>query len=146
MNSPIPVEKLSHRQREITPTAFALYLVNQVRSRCQCYLVAALWVRWDSPYKALDGVECYDLIRNAYTYCGPYPVIAHPPCGPHGRYKAVSRQDRHAGYHALFLADLYGGVVEQPASSQLFRGGEVIRQHDFGHPSEKLTRLYWGEG
>jgi hypothetical protein len=137
------VENLSHRQREITPLPFAIYLVEQVRRRYGTYIVAALWLRSDSNYLAVPGVECYDLPRDAYTYAGPWPVIAHPPCGPHGRYRAVSRQDRQAGYLALELATRYGGVVEQPASSSLFLGGQVVRQHDFGHPSEKMTRLFW---
>lgn len=138
------VEQLSHRQRELTPLPFALYLVAEVRRRYGSWTVVALWVRRDSVYYTLPGVICYDALADAYTYPGAYPVICHPPCGPHGRYRAVSRQDRLAGYHALNLADAYGGVVEQPSSSLLFRGGEIVRQGDYGHPAEKLTRLYWG--
>jgi hypothetical protein len=140
----IPVEKLSKRARAATPDAFARYLVASVRAKYGVYLVAALWLLPDTVYRNIDGVLCFDERRDAYTYAGPHPIIAHPPCGPHGRYHHRSRQDRQAGYHALTLADTYGGVVEQPASSRLFRGGELVRQHDYGHPSEKLTRLYWG--
>jgi hypothetical protein len=137
------VENLSHRQRELTPVDLAIWLVERCRQTYGSQVVAALWVRRDSPYKDLADVDCYDQDRDAYTYHGPHPVICHPPCGPHGRYRAVSKQDALAGYHALELAATYGGVVEQPASSQLFRGGQIIRQCDYGHPAEKLTRLLW---
>ncbi len=137
------VENLSHRQRELTPIDLATWLVDAVRRTYGRRLVAVLWVRKDSPYKLLDDVECYDIDRDAYTYSGPHPVICHPPCGPHGRYRAVSKQDAYAGHLAMELADRYGGVVEQPASSSLFRGGQVIRQYDYGHLAEKLTRLRW---
>jgi hypothetical protein len=137
------VENLSHRQRELTPPAFAEYLVSEVRRRYGCWTVAALWVCRDSPYRQLAGVECWGVLEDAYKYPGPYPVICHPPCGPWGKYRAVSRQDAHAGLVALGFVDTWGGVLEQPASSSLFRGGLVINQSDFGHPAQKATRLYW---
>jgi hypothetical protein len=142
--APRLVERLSHRQRELTPPAFASWLVDQVRQHYGVYELAALFVRRDSPYWAIDGVECYDIEKDAYSYCGRSPIIAHPPCGPWGRYSAVSRQDRRAGLYCLDLVDWVGGVVEQPASSRLFRGGVWLRQGDFGHPAAKETRLYFG--
>ena len=140
------VENLGHRQREITPPDFAAYLVSEVRRRYDCWFVAALWVRHDSTYWSIPGVECYDVRRNAYSYRGPHPIIAHPPCGPHGRYRSHCNQDAFAGCYALMLADVLGGVVEQPASSRLFRGGELVNQGDYGHLAVKATRLYWGAG
>lgn len=138
------VESLSHRQREETPLLFAEYLVGQVRKRCGVWMVAALWVRRDSVYKTMPGVDCYDEDRDAYSYRGPYPVIAHPPCGPHGRYRRVSRQDALAGYLALDLVNRLGGVVEQPYSSSLFPTSEPpIIQGAYGHLAEKKTKLYW---
>jgi hypothetical protein len=137
------VESLSHRQREITPYRFAEYLVTRVRVRYGVYVVAALWVRADSLYFQIPGVECFDLSRDAYSYDGPHPVIAHPPCGPWGRYRAVSAQDAFAGIWAMHLVDRFGGVVEQPASSRLFLGGERVDQGEFGHLAVKATRLYW---
>jgi hypothetical protein len=138
-----PVESLGHKQRELTPPAFAQWLVDQVRAMYGSYLVAALWVHRDSHYKRIAGVECYDHDRDAYTYGGPYPVICHPPCGPWGNYHHRSKQDRNAGPHALELAMLYGGVVEQPATSRLFAGGQLVMQGDWGHLATKPTRLWW---
>ena len=42
--------------------------------------VAALYVESDGPYAGLDGVDVWDEARDARTYAGPYPVVAHPPC------------------------------------------------------------------
>ena len=42
--------------------------------------VVVLFVRADSIYKTLPGVECYDEARDARTWPGGCPVVAHPPC------------------------------------------------------------------
>ena len=39
--------------------------------------VAALYVEPDGPYAGLDGVEVWDEARDARTYAGPQPVVAH---------------------------------------------------------------------
>ncbi len=137
------VESLSHRQREATPPAFAQFLVDEVRRRTGSHTVAVLWTMRGSVYETMSGVECWGVERDATRYDGPWPIVAHPPCGPWGRYKAVSRQSRTDGLIALLLAFRWGGVIEQPASSGLFRGGQLVAQCDYGHPAEKLTRLLW---
>ena len=43
-------------------------------------MVAVLFARADSVYKTLPGVDVYDIERDARTYDGPWPVVAHPPC------------------------------------------------------------------
>jgi hypothetical protein len=92
----------------------------------------------------MDDVDCFDLPRNAYTYWGPHPVICHPPCGPWGKYKSVSRQDKMAGLWALQLVRKLGGVVEQPIGSELFGLGQLVDQGDYGHLARKATKLLWG--
>lgn len=134
---------MSHRQREATPLPFAMYLVETVRAATGSYEVAALWTMKGSIYESIDGVHCYGVDQDATLYCGPWPVICHPPCGPWGRYKHRSRQARADGIIAIELADRYFGVVEQPASSGLFGGGQRCNQSDYGHKAEKATRLYW---
>lgn len=42
--------------------------------------VAALYVDPRGPYPKLVA-EWYDAARDARTYEGPLPVVAHPPCG-----------------------------------------------------------------
>ena len=57
--------------------------------------VAALYVDLNGIYPRLLGEDhCWDSERNALSYQGPHPVIAHPPCGPWGRFKAFcTKQD-----------------------------------------------------
>lgn len=42
--------------------------------------VAVLFARADSIYKGLPGVDVYDADRDARTFPGGCPVVAHPPC------------------------------------------------------------------
>ena len=54
--------------------------------------VAALFCRRDSNYKLLPGVDVYDADRDARTYDGPHPVIAHPPCRGWGELRHMARR------------------------------------------------------
>jgi len=47
--------------------------------------VAVLFARSDSVYKSLPGCDVYDIDRDAMTFEGGMPVIAHPPCRSWGR-------------------------------------------------------------
>lgn len=42
--------------------------------------VAALYVERDGAYYGLEHVDPWDVERDARTYAGPWPVVAHPPC------------------------------------------------------------------
>ena len=55
--------------------------------------VAALYVEPDGPYSNLDGVEVWDEARDARTYAGPHPVVAHPPCAQVVEAGLASRSD-----------------------------------------------------
>lgn len=137
----VPMELLSKRQREETPLAFARYLVELSGA------TAALWVRWNTVYREL-GLDCWTIERDANLYDGPGPIIAHPPCGPWGKYAKVSNESKSHGIRAMELVHQYGGVVEQPRGSTLFKEygttGQVLRvmQHDYGHLALKPTDLY----
>lgn len=115
--------------------------------------LAALFVCRSSPYYSL-GLDCYDWRRDARTYNGKGRVICHPPCRAWGRYahKAKAHPDeRQLALWALELVRANGGVLEHPQSSGLWRylrPGEttiLIRQADFGHRAEKLTRLFYAK-
>lgn len=49
--------------------------------------IAAIYVMPRGPYYGLPDVIPYGLPeRDARKYAGPWPVVAHPPCGRWGRY------------------------------------------------------------
>ena len=53
--------------------------VNTVeRPVMQLVTVAVLFAREDSHYKTLPQCDVYDMARDARTYDGPHPVVAHP--------------------------------------------------------------------
>lgn len=107
--------------------------------------VAALYIDPRGPYPKLLGADrCWDETRDARTYAGPWPVVAHPPCGPWGRMSQFCKQDASSGLHALDVVRRFGGVVEQPAHSRLFDGLAVVvcNQLAWGHACSKPTWLY----
>ena len=120
--------------------------------------VAALYIDPKGPYPALVR-DWYDEARDAKTYAGPWPVVAHPPCGPWGRLSPFcTKQDPEAALHGVEMVRRWGGVLEHPAQSRLFRhcmlpwpcelpdtfGGSTyaVRQVAWGHRCEKPTWLY----
>lgn len=122
--------------------------------------VAALFVRPDSHYKQMAGVDAYDFERDALTWPGGVPAVFHPPCRAWGKYKAVAKPrdgERELALWAMAMCRRFGGVVEHPVSSDLWKvsgcltpgirdqfGGVLItvNQGDFGHRAEKATGLY----
>jgi hypothetical protein len=122
--------------------------------------VAALFVRRDSVYAEL-AQECFDIDRDARTYAGPWPVVAHPPCRAWGRLRHLAKPRHDERELARFAVDAvrrWGGVLEHPHGSRLWPeaalplpyapldawGGWslLVRQQWFGHPAPKPTLLY----
>jgi hypothetical protein len=116
-------------------------------------------------------VAAWDIARDARTYPGPWPVVAHPPCQRWGRFWHGSTRKPHqfklgedGGCFAAALHSVraWGGVLEHPADSHAWaafglarpvRGGGWIRadqrgwtcyveQGHYGHLSRKATWLY----
>lgn len=123
--------------------------------------VVALYVDPRGPYPEIV-TDWYDAARDAMTYRGTLPVVAHPPCGPWSR---LSQLHKHAeeialAPHAVAVVQRCGGVLEHPAGSKLFdacglpRPGQAntrfdhveqvieVNQCDWGHPARKRTWLY----
>lgn len=124
-------------------------------------MVAALFVRADSVYKTLPGVDAWDIERDARRWAGGAPCVVHPPCRTWGRLRqfAKPRDDEKAlGPWAVEQVRKFGGVLEHPRESTLFahcgmpRPGQFpddfggytidIDQFHFGHRAEKGTWLY----
>jgi hypothetical protein len=124
--------------------------------------VAALFVRSDSVYKTMAGVDAFDFDRNALTFSGGMPVVAHPPCRSWSRMRHFAKPrpgERDLAVWAIDQVRCCGGVLEHPSGSALFRelalpkpgstdrdrfGGWVlpISQKWWGHRAEKRTWLY----
>lgn len=113
--------------------------------------VAALYVDPLGPYPKLVE-HWWDEQRDARTYAGPWPVVAHPPRGP---WSALRHLHKKAGQGELGLLAIeqvrkWGGVLEQPSSSRLsdhldLRPGELyimVEQCSWGHVARKPTWLF----
>lgn len=86
--------------------------------------VAALCVGSRSPYKAMAGVECYDKARDARTFMGGMPALAHPPCRSWSAYCAHQAKpepgEKDLGPLCVQWLRTEGGVLEHPAHSRLW--------------------------
>ena len=124
-------------------------------------MVAILFVRLHfSYYRNISDVEIYDISRDARTYNGPHPVVAHPPCRAWGRLRHMAVHqpgEKDLARRAVFLVRQFGGVLEHPAGSMLWHeevlplpgqqdafGGWTlpVSQKWWGHEAEKPTWLY----
>lgn len=135
-------------------------------------MIAALFVEKDGCYFGLEGVDPWDIDRDARKYAGPHPVVAHPPCQRWGRYWHGSTRKPHqyelgddGGCFAAALDAVrtWGGVLEHPADSHawlahgiapprrhrgwILAGDKIghtcyVEQGFYGHMSRKPTWLY----
>jgi len=133
--------------------------------------VAALFVAKRGPYIGLEGVDPWDIDRDARTYAGPHPIVAHPPCS---RWCRLAGLVEHRWGHAvgddggcfeaaLLAVRTWGGVLEHPAwtlawpafdlpapalggwQQSLLDGSWVceVAQSAYGHRATKATWLYY---
>ncbi len=137
------------------------------------YMVAALFVESGGVYFDVPHVEPYDLTRDAMTYHGPWPVVAHPPCNRWTNFAKLNYK-RWGGEHnrpgndggkfefALNAVRKYGGVLEHPAYSHAWAAYGLLRpergrwirdsegnyvceiwQSAYGHKARKTTWLFY---
>jgi hypothetical protein len=112
--------------------------------------VAVLFARADSVYKTLPGVDVYDMERDARTYDGPWPVVAHPPCRSWGRLRAFAKpraDERNLARMAVALVREFGGVLEHPAWSSLWAAQKLPRPGErdaFGGWTLAAPQKWWG--
>jgi len=134
--------------------------------------IAALYVQRGGCYFGLPDVDPWDEARDARTYDGPWPVVAHPPCARWSmlaglvehRYGLRRGDDGGCFAAALNAVRCWDGVLEHPAASAAWRahglltppsdGGWVsaglfdpgwtcrVEQGHFGHRARKGTWLY----
>lgn len=93
-------------------------------------MIAALYVETGGAYFGLNGVDPWDEARDARSYPGPYPVVAHPPCQRWGKMwfgqpltvkktgvRKTKGDDGGCFEAALASVRKYGGVLEHPWGS-----------------------------
>jgi len=135
-------------------------------------VIAALFVQSDGCYSELPYVDPWPIDRDARSYNGPFPVVAHPPCHLWGPMAAVNYA-RWGGDHnkpgsdggcfasAVRSVEKYGGVLEHPKATrawaahqlpnppssgwQRFDRGWVceVWQSAYGHRANKATWLFY---
>lgn len=136
-------------------------------------MIAALFVETGGAYYGLEGVDPWDIERDARKYAGPHPVVAHPPCDRWHQLSAVNNKrwgfviNEDGGCFAAALAAVrkWGGVLEHPAESRAFKFHGIpepvsgnwqltldgdwvteVWQSAYGHRARKRTwLLYHGE-
>lgn len=138
--------------------------------------VNALFIDPKGPYPILLGKEnTWDMTRDARTYPGPYPVVAHPPCQlwgnlAHVNFKRYPKEKNRPGNDGgCFLSALnsvrrFGGVLEHPAFTNAWKAyglhapglgwtehlpGEwvcEVWQSAYGHKARKRTWLFYAGG
>jgi hypothetical protein len=101
-------------------------------------VIAALYVATGGAYFGLDGVDPWDVTRDARRYAGPYPVVAHPPCQLWVNFAALNFK-RYGGEHnrpgndggcfahALASVRRFQGVLEHPAGSKAWAAHGLSR-------------------
>lgn len=86
-------------------------------------MIAALFVRADSIYKTIPGVDAWDAERDARRWPGGTPAVYHPPCRAWGvfSWRAKPREgERECATWAVDQVRRHGGVIEHPAGSKLW--------------------------
>jgi len=135
-------------------------------------MISALFVETYGCYFGIDGVDPWDICRDARRYPGNDPVIAHPPCQLWGNMAIINYKrwggdknkpgnDKGCFESALKSVNAYGGILEHPAKSRAFKefglskpekncwiksgNGYVceVWQSAYGHKANKATWLYY---
>ena len=118
------------------------------------HTVAALFVSESGPYINRSNIDAWTISRDARTYPGPLPVIAHPPCERWGsHWHGTTAQRRHkytlGDDHGCFAAAIaavraWGGVIEHPARSLAWMyHGFSFPHHDGWTPCDSPWTGWW---
>ena len=92
--------------------------------------IAALFVQKNGAYFNVPSIDVWDETRDARTYRGPHPVVAHPPCQRWGKMwagqplyiKRTGKRKKKGDDNGCFSAALnsvrkYSGILEHPMHS-----------------------------
>jgi hypothetical protein len=114
-------------------------------------VVSVLCCAVKTAYRNIPNVECYDKLRDALTFNGGTPIVAHPPCRSWSAFTRHQAKPEKAEQElGLFCCDMLrkcGGVLEQPAHSHLWAAAGFPRP---GTPeaggiwSLEVWQAWWG--
>ena len=122
--------------------------------------VAVLFARKNSIYHRYPVCDVYDKQRDARTFPGGMPVIAHPPCRAWATLAHFAKPEpgeKELANWSVKQVRANGGILEHPRRSRLWPemglplGSQVdayggftvsINQSWFGHKAQKATLLY----
>lgn len=122
--------------------------------------IPVLFTQKESVYLTIPKADCWDIERDARRWGGGSAIVAHPPCRAWGKLRTFAKPppgEKELGIWAIRKAQLWGGVVEHPEGSHLWKelglpfgkdqdkfGGWTLKidQHPFGHKARKRTWLY----
>jgi hypothetical protein len=111
--------------------------------------VAVLFTRANTPYRQL-GADVWGERRDARTYAGRAPVVAHPPCRTWGRLSHFAKAPDHESALSCFAVrqvQRVGGVLEHPAGSKLWDYcglPQPGRRDEFGGFTLPVLQSWWG--
>jgi hypothetical protein len=103
--------------------------------------VSVLCASLRSVYYELEGVEVYDRNRDARTFAGDTPIVAHPPCRSWSVFMKHQAKpelgEKELGLWCCEQLRKCGGVLEQPAFSEMFAAA------GFPTPGDRTTGDLW---
>jgi len=123
-------------------------------------MIPILFTQPNSIYLSRPNTDCWDAARDARRWPGGAAFVAHPPCRSWSKLRAFAKPlpgERDLAIWAIHKARMWGGVVEHPEGSALWKemqlpkgqerdqwGGWTpkLDQHQFGHRARKRTWLY----
>lgn len=120
-------------------------------------MIAALFVATNGVYFGLPNVDPWDIARDARSYAGPHPVVAHPPCQLWVNMAAVNwkryRREKPAWYpggndggcfeSALTSVRRWGGVLEHPAGTHAWKCFGLQRPERDGWNADTARPSEW---
>jgi len=113
--------------------------------------VSVLCCARKSIYHEMEDVIAYDIKKDARTFPGDTPIVAHPPCRAWSAYCAHQAKpfpgEKDLGLWCCEQLKVCGGVLEHPAHSRLFSAAELPLP---GEPAGDLwsiavDQFWWGD-
>lgn len=114
-------------------------------------MVAVLCVARNSIYKTL-GVDCYDIDRDARSFDGNCPVVAHPPCRAWSAFCSHQAKplpgEKDLAPMCVEILKRNGGILEHPAYSKLWEHCGLPKPGQpavYGLWTLAVNQSWWGD-